>query len=231
MCVFCRFNTLFRSSSFFRKLSSLEVHPCEVPIVVLVSCLSIAMGASVGPEAALGWMGCALAQCFMTTVDHGAAYLQISGGPSQDKSEPALHAAVAANSSAVVAGGGGPTSAGIYSTLSQQQQRLESSSIAERLPGKRKGRSLEQTILRLNARTLALDTIASGLGALFPTPLLSVVLVQELALASGLDFLTSSAYIERCATSLLGTTLCWVRACLQHRSALATNMYISIEEQ
>ena len=75
MCVFCRFNTLFRSSSFFRKLSSLEVHPCEVPIVVLVSCLSIAMGASVGPEAALGWMGCALAQCFMTTVDHGADHL------------------------------------------------------------------------------------------------------------------------------------------------------------
>ena len=73
---------------------------------------------------------------------------------------------------------------------------------------------MERTILRLNARTLALDTIASGWGALFPTPLLAVVLVQELALASGLDFLTSSTYIERCATSLLGTTLCWVRSVL-----------------
>lgn len=39
-----------------------KVHPNEAPIVVFGSFLSLASGGTVGPEAALGWMGCATAQ-------------------------------------------------------------------------------------------------------------------------------------------------------------------------
>lgn len=46
---------------FFRKVSSFEVHPNEAPIVILIAILSLACGGTVGPEAALGWMGCGIA--------------------------------------------------------------------------------------------------------------------------------------------------------------------------
>ena len=44
----------------FREVRDLHVDPSESPLIFLVSCLSLGIGASVGPEAAMGNMGGAL---------------------------------------------------------------------------------------------------------------------------------------------------------------------------
>ena len=59
-------------------------------------------------------------------------------------------------------------------------------------------------------QVVALDAIASGLGALFPTPALAVLITHELSLAAGL-VLFSASYMERVTTSLAGACISWVR--------------------
>ena len=61
----------------------------------------------------------------------------------------------------------------------------------------------------MDKQVVALDAIAAGLGAMFPSPALAVVIMHELTLAAGLSIFSGS-YIERVSTSMLGATVSWV---------------------
>jgi len=56
-----RFSFPDKIHGFLRKITSLEAHPNEAPIVVFVAVLTQSSGATAGPEAALGWIGTAFA--------------------------------------------------------------------------------------------------------------------------------------------------------------------------
>lgn len=55
---------------------------------------------------------------------------------------------------------------------------------------------------------LALDAISAGLGAMFPTPALAILIMHELTLAAGLNIFAAN-YMERVTTSLFGAILSW----------------------
>jgi hypothetical protein len=61
----------------------------------------------------------------------------------------------------------------------------------------------------MNQAVVALDAIAAGLGAMFPTPALAVLMMHELTLAANLNIFASD-YMERITSSLLGATLSWL---------------------
>ena len=179
---------------FFRKISSLTVHPNEAPMVVLVSAVSMVGGGTVGPEAALGWMGCALAQVAWEVLEGAAAAVRASHGIADpplledffgiEDDLPATEAAAARPGGMAI-----PFPASKGAALKP-------------IPPGFLG-FLCHPLKGMDKQVVALDAIAAGLGAMFPTPGLSVLIMHELTLAAGLSIF-SSAYMERISTSLFG---------------------------
>ena len=150
----------------FHEINMGRVDPREGPSVWLISCLSIAGGASVGPEAALGCVGGGLGTLVARCLGRSAAAAAASDMAKDDDGLP-------------------------HQGAQGQGRDIDG------------GGDDELTT------TLALAGMAAALGALFPSPILSVLLVLELRTAVGKGPSGSGALMDFSITNGVAATTSW----------------------